>query len=66
MDNTFLPEHFDTGQWLREEHTVEPHEELIITQKLHGSSVRLGHTRVLRKLSWFERLLIRLGVAELE
>ena len=39
VDNTFLPEHFETGQWLREEGHVQAHEELIITQKLHGTSV---------------------------
>lgn len=55
VDNTFLPEHFDTGQWLREEATVEPYEELIITQKLHGTSVRLANTVVKRQLTKRER-----------
>lgn len=49
VDNTFLPEHFETGQWLREEGHVRPDEELIITQKLHGTSVRLANTVVRRQ-----------------
>ena len=56
VDNTFLPEHFDTGQWLREEHTVAPHEEVIITQKLHGTSVRLANTVVRREHTRREKL----------
>lgn len=55
VDTTYLPEHYDTGQWLREQHTVEPHEELIITQKLHGTSVRLANTVVKRQLTKRER-----------
>lgn len=56
VDNTFLPEHFETGQWLREEHTVAPHEEVIITQKLHGTSVRLANTVVRRQHTKREKL----------
>ena len=62
VDNTFLPEHFDTGQWLREEGHVRPDEELIITQKLHGTSVRLANTVVKRQLKWYEKVAQKLGV----
>ena len=60
VTDVFLPAHFETGQWLREEHNVGSHEELIITQKLHGTSVRLANTVVARELSWFEKLCKRL------
>lgn len=64
VDTTYLPEHYDTGQWLREEGSVEPHEELIITQKLHGTSVRLANTVVKRELTKRERFAKRfLGAA---
>lgn len=63
VDVKYLPEHFETGHWLREEWKVKPHEELIITQKMHGTSVRLANTVVLRELNWFERLLQKMGVA---
>lgn len=56
VDNTFLPEHFETGQWLREEGHVQAHEELIITQKLHGTSVRLANTVVKRQHTKREKL----------
>lgn len=62
VDNTFLPENFETGQWLREEKTVEDHETVIVTQKLHGTSVRLANTIVNRQLKWYERALQKLGV----
>lgn len=55
VDTTYLPEHYDTGQWLREEASVSPDEELIITQKLHGASVRLANTVVKRQLTKRER-----------
>ena len=56
VDNTFLPSHFETGQWLREEGHVQAHEELIITQKLHGTSCRLGNTVVKRQHTKREKL----------
>lgn len=56
VDNTFLPEHFETGQWLREESTVPNDAELIITQKLHGTSVRLANTVVRRQQTKREKL----------
>lgn len=55
VDTTFLPEHYSTDQWLREEGQIHPHEELIITQKLHGTSVRLANTVVKRELTKRER-----------
>lgn len=62
VDDVYLPQHFETGQWLREEHTVKPEEELIITQKLHGTSVRLANTIVKRQLKWYEKVAQKLGV----
>ncbi len=62
VDNTFLPAHFETGQWLREQHHVQPHEEVIITQKLHGTSCRIANTIVKRELKWHERLAQKLGI----
>lgn len=65
VDNTYLPEHFDTGQWMREEHTVGWGTELIITQKLHGTSVRLANTIVKRQLTKRERFAKRFLGAEI-
>ncbi len=63
VDNTFLPLHYETGQWLREKDSVDPDEILIITQKLHGTSVRLANTVVKRQLTWKDRLAQKLGIA---
>lgn len=63
VDTTYLPEHYETGQWLREEQTVPDHVEVIVTQKLHGTSVRLANTVVKRQLTWLEKIAQKLGVA---
>lgn len=57
-----LPEHFETSQWLRNEGYFDGMTQIIVTQKLHGSSVRLGNVQVARELKWWERALVRLGV----
>ena len=55
VDEIFLPQHYDTAQWYRESHTLEADDQLIITQKLHGTSVRLANTIVKRKLTKREK-----------
>lgn len=63
VDDKFLPEHYETGQWWREqERKFRPYDHVYVTQKLHGTSVRIGNVPVKRKLNWFERLLSKLGV----
>jgi hypothetical protein len=66
VDTKFLPEHYDSENYWRNAHVVPQDRKVIVTQKLHGTSVRIGHTMVLRQLNWFEHLLIKLRVAELE
>lgn len=63
VDETFLPMHFDTSHWDREEHRIGNGETVIVTQKLHGTSVRLANTVVKRQLTWLEKLAQKLGVA---
>lgn len=65
VDAALFPVHIDTDQWLRNEQYVSDDEVLIVTQKLHGSSVRIGSVPVNRQLNWLERMLIRFGLAEL-
>ena len=68
VDEKMLPEHIDTDQWLRNEGLVGHGDMLVVTQKLHGTSVRLANTIVKRKLTFLERIAKRLGakVAETE
>lgn len=61
VDTKFLPEHPDTENWYRNEPNV-PHEAIFtVSQKLHGTSLRIAHTIVKRKLTWFERIAQRFG-----
>lgn len=62
VDKKFLPEHFDTASLFRNEELLTPGERVVITQKLHGTSIRIGHALVNRKLTWKERLAKRFGV----
>ncbi|WP_159795731.1 RNA ligase family protein [Puerhibacterium puerhi] len=58
-----FPEHFDTPNGFRVGDTLfQPGDHVVVTQKLHGTSVRLGRVPVLRDLKWYERLAQRLGV----
>src|SRR5699024_9628453 len=51
-DKKFMPEHFDTPQLWRVEEDFAPDDYVVVTQKLHGTSTRLGRTIVKRKLNW--------------
>jgi hypothetical protein len=57
-----IPEHIDTENWWRNEYKIDMAETIIVTQKLHGTSVRLAHQLCNRRLSLFERILLKLGV----
>lgn len=64
VDTKFLPEHPDTAQYLRDQGAIPQDAWFTVTQKLHGSSVRIGYTVVKRQPTWFERVLVRCGIAE--
>jgi hypothetical protein len=56
-----FPEHFYTPNGFRyPQH--QPDDYVFVTQKLHGTSVRMGRVPVARDLKWYERLAQRLGV----
>lgn len=63
VDKKFLPEHFDSDNYFRNMEVIPPERQVIVTQKLHGTSVRIGHTYVRRHLSFFERILLALRIA---
>jgi len=62
VDKAFFPLHFDTDQYLRVRDSIPGDREIVITQKLHGTSVRIANTLVSRKLNWKEKLAKRFGV----
>ena len=55
-DKKYIPEHFSTTNYFRVEGMVDGSKRATITQKLHGTSVRIANMLVERKLSWFERI----------
>lgn len=61
-DKKFLPEHYKTDQYFRYADTIPPEREIIVTQKLHGTSVRIGNTIVQRKLGLLDKIAKRLGI----
>lgn len=55
VDKKFLPEHYDTDNYFRNVDTIPAGRWVTITQKLHGTSIRVGHTVVARKLTIRDR-----------
>lgn len=53
----FFPEHFDTTRYAGNEHLIPGDAHVTVTQKLHGTSVRLANVPVERTLSRWEKVL---------
>lgn len=62
VDEKMLPEHYDTGNFFRNADTIKPGTRVTVTQKLHGTSIRVGNTIVGRKLNLRERVAEKFGV----
>ncbi len=58
-----LPEHYDNENYFRNQDFIPNTTEIIVTQKLHGTSIRIGHTIVLRQPRFIDRLARFMGVA---
>ena len=59
---TWFPKHRDTSQFRTSLHEIKPGNEVIVTEKAHGTSQRVARNYDERKLKWWERILVRLGV----
>jgi len=55
-------EHIDTSHFGRSTHEVRPNDLIIITEKLHGTSHRVGNVMTSRKYKWYESILKWLGL----
>jgi len=66
VDEKLFPVHIETDQYLRNEQMLSDDDVLIVSQKLHGTSIRLGNIPVRRRLKWHERALKKLGVRIVE
>jgi hypothetical protein len=54
-----FPEHVETEQYRYYRDSIPADSLIIITEKLHGTSMRVGNVRVPRQLSWYEKILAR-------
>lgn len=61
-DKKFMPEHIDTENFFKNYDKINPETEVIVTQKIHGTSIRIGHTLVNIKQTFLSRLATWLGV----
>jgi hypothetical protein len=59
VDDKVFPKHLETDQLARNAHTLPVGREIVVTQKIHGTSLRVGNVPVLRRKGWFERQLNR-------
>lgn len=62
VDERQFPQHFDSLNYQRVDRNIPLGARVVVTQKLHGTSIRVGHVRVKRSLSLLARLARRLGV----
>ncbi len=56
VDQKHMPEHISTANFFKFADNIQPQDEIIVTQKLHGTSIRIGHTYVNRKLTVLEKI----------
>lgn len=56
-----FPEHIETDNFWRNKHKLDPKREVVITQKLHGTSIRVGKVPVLRQPGLIEKAFNLLG-----
>lgn len=62
VDTKYIPEHFDSDNYMRVKDQLPDNAYFIVTQKLHGTSIRVANTIVKRKLNPFEWIIGKVGV----
>lgn len=61
VDGRFFPKHYDTDSYFKNAHVIPEESEVTVTQKLHGTSVRIAHTIVDRKMTFIDKVAKKLG-----
>lgn len=61
VDQVHLPEHYDTSNYFKNDRNILPNIEIVVTQKLHGTSIRIANTYVKRKKSLVDRIATLFG-----
>lgn len=62
VDKLIFPEHLDTANYHRFKHMLYTDREVIVTQKLHGTSIRVGRVPCLREKKFRERVANKFGI----
>lgn len=62
VDTKFIPEHFSTDNYFKNSDKVSMDERVVVTQKLHGTSIRVANTIVKRKKTIRDHIASFLGV----
>lgn len=62
VDPRVFPEHPDSENYWRNSWLISPDRWVYVTQKVHGTSIRLGRVPVLRKMTVRDKIAKRLGV----
>jgi len=60
--SVMFKEHFDTSHFGANVHKFGKGQWLIETEKVHGTSFRVGHVQTDRRLKWYEKFLTTMGV----
>lgn len=68
VDVKFIPEHIDSANYFKYKDQLNKDVEVIVTQKLHGTSIRIANTIVKRNTSLLEKILrfFRVKIQETE
>ncbi len=71
-DKKFMPEHIDTENFFKNYSKINPETAVVVTQKIHGTSIRIGNTMVNHKksivetvASWFGAKIVKTEYAYL-
>lgn len=62
VDAKFMPEHFSTDNYFKNSDHIDPDHIVIVTQKIHGTSIRIANTIVNRKKTLRDRIAEFFGV----
>jgi len=57
VDEKVFPRHYDSDNYWRNSHVISAGTEIVVTQKLHGTSVRIGNVEVKKKRTLLDKLL---------
>lgn len=62
VSERYFPQHNDTSNFFRNVDKIPWDAHVVVTQKLHGTSVRIGNVSVARELSFIERVARKFGL----